>query len=221
MTARIIELPVAGPAGGGRENGRLPVLPEAGNNNAAANDSGWRKGMGMTRYPEAFVPRLSPEAADVFGVMNPSAFWIGGNLDGVQPVKFGDNRGRWPVRFGVTSKWKFDRAEKNLTDAFNARGLLLRYWVAFDAGHRRSWAAAERLHVAVYHALAPVMDKALSNYVALDPDVTLDGLDREVRAAALGLSLPLATDRDLAAHLEMVARVGAVAEWATEAPGKE
>lgn len=166
-----------------------------------------RKLMGMTRYPEAFVPTLSVEARDAFKAFNPAAFWIGGNLDGAQPKSFSDQRGSWPIRFGVTQVWKFNAAEKKLCDAFFERGLLLRYWCRFDAGALKSWSAAERLQVAAIKALEPHFAPALNNFEALDPDVTLDGLNAVVTDAARGLGIEVLTCRELADHLESLVRI--------------
>jgi len=167
-----------------------------------------RRNMGMTRYPEAFVPTLSAEAREAFKLFNPAAFWIGGNLDGAQPKSFADQRGSWPIRFGVTQVWKFNAAEKKLCDAFFERGLLLRYWCRFDAGALESWAAAEQLQVRAIKALEPQLGPALNNFEALCPDVTLAGLNAVVLEEARGLGIDVLSCRDLAAHLESVVRIG-------------
>ncbi len=70
---------------------------------AANDDEASRRALGMTQYPALHIPTLTAAEVAVLKQWTPAALWMGGNLDGPQPVRSGDNRGRWPVRFGAQS----------------------------------------------------------------------------------------------------------------------
>lgn len=168
-----------------------------------------RAALGMTRYPEVYIPHLTPDAQSAFKTFNPSAFWIGGNLDGEQPTRFGgDNQGAWPLRTGVTQQWRFDKGDKKLIDAYFARGLLLRYWCNFDTGHQISYRAANSLEYAFHKRVERHASPALSNFLSVEAGVLLSDLNLMVTDAASGLGIEVTSCRDLAGHLEAIARIG-------------
>lgn len=199
MTLRIVPPPGAG-----------PLAPES----SAEREERDRVLSGMTRYPPLFVPSLSADEQQLFADYSPTAFWIGGNLDGPQPVKFGDNAGRWPVRWGLTQAWRPDRKKKHLVDGVFPRALLLRYWCdVLDGDAEKSWEAADKIWQATYRALEPHSAPGFDDYLSFDPGLRLGHIDVAVREAARALRIDVMTCREVKQHLRLVvqaARTGAL-----------
>lgn len=153
------------------------------------------------RYPAVFFPTLMADEMEQFKRFAPHAFWVGGNLDGPQPMRIGDNAGRWQVRTGVTGQWKPDKRDKGLVDGAFARNFVSCWWCDWDKGSKRSYASASALEGAVCEALRAHYEPGLDGMLLFDPETRLGHVEHATHKEAERLGIEIWTTRELATHL--------------------
>lgn len=177
----------------------------------AANDT-----LAPGQYRRLEIPRMTQEQSHAFLEMqrgrdlaahvrrskqqikqSPTALWIAGNLAGEQPRFWGDNKGGWPVLFGLTQKWDWNRAEKikaGLQDAYYERDLLARYWF-------NTYEEADRVQCAFYQGMRSNFEDALGKYLSFDPEVRLPAIDSAIRGHAASMRFEIWNDKEFLEHL--------------------
>ena len=93
------------------------------------------------------MQKLTPREAPSFAELAPAALWIAGNLDGVQPIRLGENRGAWPVAIGVTHVWaNFNSPKLRAYDPYHQRAVLARHWCQTRNDADRLWCGSLRIN---------------------------------------------------------------------------
>ena len=144
-------------------------------------------------------PRWSPRKRDTFIRLAPAAVCIAGT-EGPVPRTFGDNRGAWPIRVGITERW-----EDTSTPGLNSgsplwwQGVLFRVWTP-------SREHAKQLGAAVLELVAERVEQLRGAWVDLGPETDLALFEVEVYALAERLKIPARDDDALNKWLDWVLR---------------
>lgn len=167
-------------------------------------------------YPELVIPELTDEQNQAWwnlvhgkhppGLtkrrlerLAPTALWIAGNHYGEQPRYIGDNRGGWPILFGPTQKWAWDRREKLKhvgREPYFPRGLIARYWF-------NTWEEMDLVQCALWQSMRDHFEEALDGFLSFDPDLGLPAIDRKIRSLADAVRAECRSDAEWLRFLDM------------------